>query len=186
MAKMTLESIQKQIEKLQAQAKKLEGFQNAKKSKSLAQVRALMNKLGVSIEDLGTEVQKPVQPPKSRGRPAVEVSKSKPAVKNRKPVAPKYRDPNTGETWTGRGKPPRWLAEQIHMGHSKDEFLIVIGSSSSTDHAPTEKPSADADVHSNDPVHPEQATSGHVEGDLPGAATVSTSALTSQPTAWTP
>lgn len=22
---------------------------------------------------------------------------------------PKYRDPATGATWTGRGKPPRWI-----------------------------------------------------------------------------
>lgn len=26
------------------------------------------------------------------------------------PVAPKYRDPASGATWTGRGKPPRWIA----------------------------------------------------------------------------
>ncbi len=24
-------------------------------------------------------------------------------------VAAKYRDPNTGATWSGRGKPPRWI-----------------------------------------------------------------------------
>ena len=27
-------------------------------------------------------------------------------------VAPKYRDPATGATWTGRGKPPKWIADQ--------------------------------------------------------------------------
>ncbi len=27
-------------------------------------------------------------------------------------VAPKYRDPVTGATWTGRGKPPKWIADQ--------------------------------------------------------------------------
>ncbi len=27
-------------------------------------------------------------------------------------VAAKYRDPSTGATWTGRGKPPRWIADQ--------------------------------------------------------------------------
>lgn len=27
-------------------------------------------------------------------------------------VAPKYRDPATGSTWTGRGKPPLWIAKQ--------------------------------------------------------------------------
>jgi len=27
-------------------------------------------------------------------------------------VAPKYRNPVTGQTWTGRGKPPRWIQGQ--------------------------------------------------------------------------
>lgn len=27
-------------------------------------------------------------------------------------VAPKYRDPATGQTWTGRGKPPNWIKDQ--------------------------------------------------------------------------
>jgi DNA-binding protein H-NS len=28
------------------------------------------------------------------------------------PVAIKYRNAETGETWTGRGKPPRWIADK--------------------------------------------------------------------------
>lgn len=27
-------------------------------------------------------------------------------------VPPKYRDPVTGQTWTGRGKPPVWIKDQ--------------------------------------------------------------------------
>lgn len=27
-------------------------------------------------------------------------------------VAPKYRNPATGQTWTGRGKPPKWIQGQ--------------------------------------------------------------------------
>ena len=34
-------------------------------------------------------------------------------------VPPKYRDPATGQTWTGRGKPPRWIA-----GQDRERFLI--------------------------------------------------------------
>lgn len=26
-------------------------------------------------------------------------------------VAPKYRNPETGDTWTGRGKPPAWIKD---------------------------------------------------------------------------
>lgn len=30
----------------------------------------------------------------------------------RSKVAPKYKNPSTGETWTGRGKPPAWIKDQ--------------------------------------------------------------------------
>jgi DNA-binding protein H-NS len=35
-----------------------------------------------------------------------------PSASKGKPVAAKYRDPSTGATWTGRGKAPRWIANQ--------------------------------------------------------------------------
>ncbi len=40
-------------------------------------------------------------------------------------VAPKYRNPaNAKETWTGRGKQPRWLAAETSKGKKLEEFLI--------------------------------------------------------------
>ena len=41
-------------------------------------------------------------------------------------VAPKYRDPKNPEnTWTGRGRPPRWMAAALKGGKVKrDDFLI--------------------------------------------------------------
>lgn len=27
-------------------------------------------------------------------------------------VAPKFRNPETGDTWTGRGKPPAWIKDK--------------------------------------------------------------------------
>ena len=39
-------------------------------------------------------------------------------------VAPKYLDPASGKTWTGRGKSPAWLSAQIANGRDKQEFLI--------------------------------------------------------------
>jgi len=41
-------------------------------------------------------------------------------------VAPKYRDPkNPGNTWTGRGRMPRWMVAATKGGKSsKDDFLI--------------------------------------------------------------
>ena len=34
-------------------------------------------------------------------------------------VAPKYRNPTTGETWTGRGKAPKWIE-----GKNRTNFSI--------------------------------------------------------------
>jgi DNA-binding protein H-NS len=41
------------------------------------------------------------------------------------PVRPKYRNPkDPAETWSGRGKLPRWLAPQLGAGRRLDDFLI--------------------------------------------------------------
>lgn len=40
-------------------------------------------------------------------------------------VAPKYRNPaDATQTWTGRGKPPRWMAAEITKGKKPEDFLI--------------------------------------------------------------
>jgi DNA-binding protein H-NS len=39
--------------------------------------------------------------------------------------APLYRDPESGSTWSGRGKTPKWLAE----ADNRDDFLIRDGES---------------------------------------------------------
>ncbi|SFC78347.1 DNA-binding protein H-NS [Polaromonas sp. OV174] len=39
-------------------------------------------------------------------------------------VAPKYQDPESGKTWTGRGKNPAWLSAKLAAGSSKQDFLI--------------------------------------------------------------
>jgi DNA-binding protein H-NS len=53
-----------------------------------------------------------------RGRP--------PGKKRKMPkVAAKYRDPKTGETWSGRGAPTRWISEYEKQGKKRSEFLIA-------------------------------------------------------------
>jgi DNA-binding protein H-NS len=36
-------------------------------------------------------------------------------------VTPKYRNPETGDTWTGRGKPPRWIQDK-----NREDYLIPV------------------------------------------------------------
>lgn len=41
------------------------------------------------------------------------------------PVRPKYRNPkNPAQTWSGRGKLPRWLSPQLRAGRKLEDFLI--------------------------------------------------------------
>ena len=39
-------------------------------------------------------------------------------------VPAKYRHPVTGETWSGRGKPPKWLAAEMGKGKKASDFAI--------------------------------------------------------------
>ena len=40
-------------------------------------------------------------------------------------VAPKYRNPNNPrQTWSGRGKQPRWLRDEIRLGKQLADFLV--------------------------------------------------------------
>ncbi|MFS8975820.1 H-NS histone family protein [Cupriavidus necator] len=48
-----------------------------------------------------------------RGRPAGSA-----AAKPKSELPPKYRDPKTGKTWSGRGRAPAWL------GKNPNRFLI--------------------------------------------------------------
>ena len=45
-------------------------------------------------------------------------------------VVPKYRNPQTSETWSGRGKQPRWLAAAIKTGRKIEDFRIDEASGS--------------------------------------------------------
>lgn len=38
-------------------------------------------------------------------------------------VKVKYRDPKSGETWSGRGRMARWLAAKIKAGEKPDKYL---------------------------------------------------------------
>ena len=43
----------------------------------------------------------------------------------RKSVEPRYRNKhNAEETWTGRGKQPRWLVAELEKGAKLEDFLI--------------------------------------------------------------
>src|SRR5215213_4529434 len=71
------------------------------KRELVEQFRAKAAEMGLSLEELlGNGVQPSRPQGKGRsGRKAASASR----------LAVKYRDPDTGETWSGRGRVPRWL-----------------------------------------------------------------------------
>jgi DNA-binding protein H-NS len=78
----------------------------------------------------------------NKGRPfdAVE-SSSAPRERRKYPrVLPKYRNPQQPtETWSGRGKTPRWLSAALKTGHTIDEFVIADAGSKGKDAAQRKK-----------------------------------------------
>ena len=96
----TYKELQNQIEKLQKEA---ESARKTELVNAIAEIHAKMKDFGISPEDLGFG---------ANGR-------RKPMRSTRRPVPPKYRNNATGETWSGRGKPPKWMA-----GRDKAQFLI--------------------------------------------------------------
>jgi DNA-binding protein H-NS len=53
-------------------------------------------------------------------------AKNMPRARRKYPrVFPKYRNPTEpSETWSGRGKQPRWLTAALKTGHKIEEFVI--------------------------------------------------------------
>ena len=81
----------------------------AKKEEELASLRSEVTQL---IEDRGYTVE--------------EIFPNGGIPKKKNKVAPVYRDPeNLENTWTGRGRKPKWLAEAIEAGADIESFRIV-------------------------------------------------------------
>ena len=96
------------------------------KRRPITKVRAQLSKLakaeGYTIEELFGDA-----PAAPRARKATKATKAPAKTAGRKlgKVAPKYRNPaNPKETWTGRGKQPRWLAAHTTKGKKLEDFLI--------------------------------------------------------------
>ncbi|GAA0499938.1 MAG: H-NS histone family protein [Pigmentiphaga sp.] len=118
MAKDTYQSLQAQIRKLQEKA---ESVRQKQRQPVIASILRSMQEFSITLDELKAAQAKGGAPRKRASGTAAKTSAAKPA----KQVAPKYRHPETGETWTGRGKPPRWLVAAEAGGATRDQFLIA-------------------------------------------------------------
>ncbi|WP_413705605.1 H-NS family nucleoid-associated regulatory protein [Ralstonia sp. Ralssp110] len=92
----TYKELLAQKEKLEQQ---LAAAHAAELETAIAQTRQIVVEYGLTAEDLGL---------------ATKAKKRKGGT-----VAPKYQDPKSGATWTGRGRAPAWIA-----GKNFERFLI--------------------------------------------------------------
>lgn len=102
MAKNTLSELLAQRTALD---KQIADFQREQRAEAIAKVKALMAEYGLTLADIG----------------------SRPAAGSRKPVtkvAAKYRNPATGDAWSGRGLKPKWLTAALAGGASITDFAI--------------------------------------------------------------
>lgn len=97
----TYKELVQQIEKLQKQA---EDARKKELNEVITDLKAKIKQYGLTASDLGL------------GRGKASAGKSN--------VKPKYRDPKTGATWSGRGRAPKWLAEAEAAGKKRESFLI--------------------------------------------------------------
>lgn len=101
MSKLTeVQEIQQQIKALQERAALLimEGRDDA-----IAQIKTMMADYTINAADLGLVLK---APPRNRSQA-------------KDPRPPKYRDPDSGATWTGQGAAPKWLD-----GKDREAFRI--------------------------------------------------------------
>ena len=93
----TYKQLTAQLEKLH---KEVAAAREKEIAEAIADIRNKIVEYSLTPEELGFSGK--------RGKPSKKT-----------PLPPKYRNPKTGETWSGRGRAPAWLA-----GRNKDRFLI--------------------------------------------------------------
>jgi DNA-binding protein H-NS len=94
----TYAELTKQIAELQRAA---EAARKAETASAISQIQAIMNEYGLSVSDISGKGKSKSNKPKGI-------------------VAVQFKNPDTNETWTGRGRAPRWLD-----GKDKEAYRIT-------------------------------------------------------------
>lgn len=101
----TYSSLQAEIAKLEKEAQAL---RKAELTKVIAGIKKAVATYGLTATDLGLNGGGAKRKAKANGKKATSIGVAK------------YHDPKTGKTWTGRGKPPAWIAGV----KNRDSYLI--------------------------------------------------------------
>lgn len=95
----------KELKDLQSQvAKAIASFEDRKKKEALAELEEKARALGFSL---------------------AELTGAAPATRKRAPAVPKYANPaDKSDTWSGRGRKPRWFEAALKAGKSPEDLAI--------------------------------------------------------------
>ena len=112
--------IQSQIDKLQKQAAEIK---TRDFDKTVAEILIKMQVFGITVKDLAA-----TRKSRTKNKVPTQVGASSKAgttaaLRRTVVVAAKFKGPN-GETWSGRGKTPRWLAAFLAQGRLSEEFSV--------------------------------------------------------------
>ncbi len=94
----------KDLKDLQTQVvKAIASFEDRKKKLALVELEEAARKLGFTLGELtGTSV-----------------------VRKRAPAVPKYANPaDASDTWSGRGRKPRWMEAALKAGKAPEDLMI--------------------------------------------------------------
>ncbi len=94
----------KELKDLQSQvAKAISGFEDRRKRDALAELEEKAKALGFSLAELTGAT----------------------AGRKRSPSVAKYANPaNSADTWSGRGRKPRWFSEALAKGKKPEDLAI--------------------------------------------------------------
>lgn len=94
----------KELRDLQSQvAKAISSFEDRKKKAALAELEEKAREMGFSLAELT----------------------GAPVTRKRSPATPKYANPaNAADTWSGRGRKPRWFIEALAQGKKPEDLSV--------------------------------------------------------------
>jgi DNA-binding protein H-NS len=94
----------KELKDLQSQvAKAISSFEDRKRKEAIAELEEIARSKGFSLSDLA----------------------GLPVSRKRSPAVAKYANPNDdSDTWSGRGRKPRWFNDALAAGKSPEDMSI--------------------------------------------------------------
>ena len=113
---ITMSTLQELLAQRASLEKQIETTQKQERTEAIAKVKSLMAEYNLSVADLSAKTGK-------SGLSTGEFAGPGNAGKGSK-VAAKFRNPATGDTWSGRGLQPKWLKAALAAGKKVEDFAV--------------------------------------------------------------